>query len=739
MAHTGTAMETTTRDRLWDTQHLTKIEGQQALPPRKIQEFLEDLKWEMNDWRFVADREADYYDSKQLDSEVLKLMEERGIPPLMRNVIAPTIDTILGMEAKNRRDVKVVAVDETKEAKITAEALNTKFNEAQRLTRFARACSDAYKSQIITGIGWVKIGRPLDPFKGLYEARAVHRREMFWDWRGTAMDLDDARYVVRKKWYDKDVLKAVFPKKADVIDAAGNMWAAWDSDAYTSGSPYYTAQLHTAYGQFTSAALDAIEWLDTERDRMALYEVWYRVYERGRVLRHGSKVWEYDPDNPLHDMALKKGAILEHCVLSRVRLAYWVGPHLIYDMPSPYPHNRFPYVPFWGMKEDRTGQPYGLVRRMMSPQDEVNARLSRMMWLLSAKRVMGDTDAFAMGEDEVMDEVSRADAFIALNPERINRQEKPEITTDHGLANQQFEVMVDASHYVKEVAAGTYASFQGQDDQGVKSGRAIQQLIDQTSTTLSEINDNYGLGKELAGEQLLSLVKQDVMDGETVQITRHGKRMSVALNNPMVDPDTGMPYRANNIVNIRTRVEQEEVPKTSSYRQQQYVQLLELTKSLDPEIQKLVIDILIKASDLADRDEIVDRLQRHLGIGEPEDGDMDPEMQAKRQREAEMSKLEMETLHAEVKQKMAEAEKTEAEVKETLATIEKLRAEVEKIAAEIGREELTTAIEVDRNSRERQSATVQDQKTAAETEATKKQASADSAGKKPKKSKKRAA
>ena len=41
---------------------------------------LEDLRWEQNDWRFVADQEADYYDTKQLESEILTLMEERGIP-----------------------------------------------------------------------------------------------------------------------------------------------------------------------------------------------------------------------------------------------------------------------------------------------------------------------------------------------------------------------------------------------------------------------------------------------------------------------------------------------------------------------------------------------------------------------------------------------------------------------------------------------------------------------------------
>lgn len=48
--------------------------------------------------------------------------------------------------------------------------------------------------------------------------------------------------------------------------------------------------------------------------------------------------------------------------------------------PSPYRHQKFPYVPFWGKKEDRTGVPYGLVRGMMYMQDNANATNSKLRW-----------------------------------------------------------------------------------------------------------------------------------------------------------------------------------------------------------------------------------------------------------------------------------------------------------------------------------------------------------------------
>ena len=51
-------------------------------------------------WRREADRAADYYDGNQLSPETVDKLKERGQPPLISNLIKPTVDTVLGMEAK---------------------------------------------------------------------------------------------------------------------------------------------------------------------------------------------------------------------------------------------------------------------------------------------------------------------------------------------------------------------------------------------------------------------------------------------------------------------------------------------------------------------------------------------------------------------------------------------------------------------------------------------------------------
>src|SRR5690606_37674141 len=141
------------------------------------------------------------------------------------------------------------------------------------------------------------------------------------------------------------------------------------------------------------------------------------------------------------------------------------------------------------------------------------ARLSRMMWALSARRIEGDSDAFDMSTEELLDEVSRSDSFIRFNPDRQNKVDKPKIITDHQLARDQFQVMQDAENYLYG-AVGSRPSFRGEHTPGLDSGVAVQQLIEQSATVLNEVNDNYLWSRTLLAEQLLSLVKQDIGQNE---------------------------------------------------------------------------------------------------------------------------------------------------------------------------------------------------------------------------------
>jgi len=108
-------------------------------------------------WRADSDTDCDYYDGAQTSAEVIERLKMAGIPPQDSNLIKPTINAVLGLEARSRTDYRVTADDES-QAEI-AEGLSAKIKEAETESRADRAMSDAYSSMIRAGIGWVEISR----------------------------------------------------------------------------------------------------------------------------------------------------------------------------------------------------------------------------------------------------------------------------------------------------------------------------------------------------------------------------------------------------------------------------------------------------------------------------------------------------------------------------------------------------------------------------------------------------
>lgn len=648
------------------------VDSGNSLSQKKVEDFLHDGKHKETAWRYDASREADYCDGKQLDSEVLAIMEERGIPPLQRNLMGPAMEMITGMEANTRRDLRIVAERPDPDSERFAEAMNMKFKEAQKVGRFEVASSACYESQVKFGLGWLGVFRGMDPFSPTYRIEAPDINEMSWDWRANPDDYTaTGRFVRRTKWFDVDELTAVFPKHADVIQNSIRAWADFDLTRFAQDQAM-NGPLLQAFNSFSNTTLSELDWLDSDRDRVALYEIWYRYWYRGDVLKVEDRIIEFDEKNERHVEAVQLGAqdgrvTLETGVLlSKVRLTYWIGPHQIIDIPSPFPHNRFPYVPIFGFIEKKTGKPFGYARRMMSPQDEVNARLSKMMWLLSAKRIEGDSDAFKDSIEEVQDQVSRANAVILLDEDRKNVRDKPVITTDHRLADDQFAVMENAVSYISS-SVNQFSSVRGQRDTGLEANAAIQTLIEQSATGLATVNAKYEQGRLLSGELLAALVKQDVMESnDTVQIHRRGRAETINLGGLDASSDADFSYRQNYINRTQTLVSIDEVPHTRTYKQQQFLQMSEVTKSAPEQLQGVLTAAWLKFSDLPVevKEEAIANINRLMGLDE--EGN-EQEEQAKAERESQ--RIELETLIAENKKIIAEISNIAADTQLTLAKI----------------------------------------------------------------------
>ena len=570
-------------------------------------------------WRRQSDKACEYYDGNQFDAETMARFEELGLGAVYENLIKQPINLMLGMEAKSRTDWKVSA--DSDDFTDVAEALSQKLHEAERESRADRACADAYAPQIKAGIGFVEVSRESNPFKYPYRVTNVHRNELSWDWTSKDPDLGDAKYMIRRRWMPSKQAAKFFPQHAHLINSAatGDLASTFD---FTLNSDSQNL-LSRAFDQEQRTTIETYEWRDTVNRRCCLFEVWYKIWVTNVVMRlPDGRTIEADMKNGKHVQLIASGQVKAFKAhYPKMRMSWWIGCHRLYDGETPYKHNHFPYVPFFGFREDLTGVPYGMIRDLIPLQDEVNARRVKMMSLLSSKRIIR-TKGAVENVDIMLDEVARPDADIELNAEAMHAGGVFKVETDDKLSAQQFQVMNDTRESFQRVS-GVFAPAYGE-NQGSQSGLAINSLVEQSSTTLAEINDNFRFSRRKVGELLMELVREDLGSGPAIVMVGDDKKKAVKLNQRVVDAN-GIPSLINDTSSALVKVTLDDVASSPAYRMQQQQFFTDAMKSAPPQVQAVLLPYYFDVSELPNRKEIVKQIRVILGVPDPK-SEQDPEI-----------------------------------------------------------------------------------------------------------------
>lgn len=618
-------------------------------------------------WRLDSDVDADYYDGAQMSTEVIDRLKKAGIPDQDSNLIKPTINAVLGLEARSRTDYKVTSDDEAQSD--IAEGLNARLKEMETESRADRAMSDAYSSMIRAGIGWVEVSRETDPGKYPYRVREIHRNDIFWDWSAKEPDLSDARYLRRDKWIDMSDAVSVFPDNMELIE---NSWNGWNSvDVYDGDNTGMARAYETE--QAWSRTHD--DHLNRSAGMVKLSELWYRYHESVHVmyLPDGRGI-EYNEENPYHQQAVAQGLVqVQKAMMPRVRVSIWLGPHKLMDVPTPLPHQNFPYIPFWCFRKDRSRTPYGLIRDMRGPQDQVIDLDILLYEVLNSVKVEIDNDALDLAQNtyqEVAENVSSLRSITVLNAQRRN-PDGFKVTREHALATQVFQLVQEKKRRIEEVG-GIYRAMLG-DAKTSQSGVAINNLVEQGSTVLAEPNDNFRYARRLCGQQLIAFAKADMLGKPTQIVVKQGSgQKTVYINQTIMTPDG--PVIENDIAVAQVKVVLEDIPATPTFRAQQLQTFGTIVESA-PDIYKAVLyPVMLELSDVPNRHEIADQLRKVGNVPGP----MTPEQEAAEAQKAQEAEaiqqqiimLEMQFKQAQIAREQAAAMKLQAEAQRLAATQE---------------------------------------------------------------------
>jgi hypothetical protein len=270
--------------------------------------------------------------------------------------------------------------------------------------------SAVYENMLVEGFGGAIIDLEDDGQGGC----DIIPRWVAWDrlWRdphSRMPDFSDARYKGLVIWMDRDQLEETYPDAEDVCQ---------DSFASHSGTTYDDRP-------------GSVSWQDSTRQRCRVAqchwvekgEWWEVTYTRAGILVPPQR-------SPLKD---RKGKAACRLIMQSA------------------------YV-------DRENKRFGIVRDMISPQDEINKRRSKALHLLSTRLVISETGAVE-DEDKARREVAKPDGFVTVTPGM-----RFEIAQTADLAAGQMKLLEHATQEMQ--ASGPNASMMGNDTKEL-SGRAI--------------------------------------------------------------------------------------------------------------------------------------------------------------------------------------------------------------------------------------------------------------------------
>ena len=621
-------------------------------------------------WRVNADHEADYADGNQLSTELLQRQKALGIPPAKENIIGPAIAAVCGYEAKTRTDWRVTP-DGDPQGQDVADALNFRLNKAERHSRADRALSQAFRAMATVGLGWVEVTRAANSRGFPYRCRYVHRNEIWWDMKATEPDLSDARWLFRRRWVDRGQAAMMFKKHAWLIEKSVDNWIADESGEHLEGGQ--STGLVAAANAERAWTVQEDHWYNEENRQVCLTEVWYRRWVEVTMLKmKNGRVVEFDKANELHQAAVQSGrGRLVAEMVSKVRQGYWMGPHMLEDRPSPYTHDHFPYVAVFGYREDMTGIPFGLVRDMLFPQDNLNSSISKLRWGMSATRVERTKGAVAMPDDLFRRMIARPDADVVLDAEAMARPgARFDVKRDFQLNDQQFQLM-DNSRRSLERVSGIGPSFTGQAGTAT-SGLQEQTQLEQSQVALADLMDAFKDARTMVGELLMAMIIEDmgkeeqvvVIEGDTINPTR-----TVVLNKPETDPLTGIPYLSNDVSRMRLTVALEDVPSSSGFRAQQLNALGEAVKSAPPEIQQVIMPFMVDLMDLPRKKQVVEAI-RAASQGQTDPEQLRKQIEQELMRDLKMRELDLRERELAAKEKLIAAQTVQTGVQSSYSAMQ---------------------------------------------------------------------
>lgn len=611
---------------------------------------LDEARSALEPERLDSQRDRDYYDGKQLTTKQRNILKRRKQPETIRNRIGPAIDGMLGILEQAKVDPR--AYPRNPQDEDSADIATKCLQFVADKNRFHKLKIDCADNHLVEGACAAIVEADAE---GEIKVIQIRYDEFFRDPYSRQADYSDARYMGVAKWMYADVVASIYSKdREDILSIVNSNALVVSGDAMWEDKPD-----------------TAMSWIDRKRRRLMVVEMYHREVEGWR-----------------------------RCV--------FCAAGVLEEGPSPYLDDQGqPMNPIEGSScyIDRDLARYGLVRRMVSLQDELNARASRSLHLINSRQLQVADPAFPpdVDADTARIEAAKADGVVPAGYQ---------VVPTNDMSSGNLAIMQEVGQSLDRMAPTP--AVLGRTESASQSGRSRLVLQQAGMTEIARPLGRFEDWENRIYRQMWLRCKQFWTDEKFVRVTDdEGAPEFIQINQPVyqrvplvlpdgsqainpetnepmtqvamvpqpvmgpdgqpvVDPQTGQMQMQpqpiligydNRIAEMEMDIVVDTVPDTANLAAEQFATLVQLAGTYGP--QEVPFEDLIEVSSIPNKRQWRDKREKR--------------MQAAQQQ----NPMQQQAMQLEMADKQAGIEKTQSETALNAAKVSATQAGILKDAAEV--------------------------------------------------------
>lgn len=584
-----------------------------------------------------------FYQGDQWDDTVVKSLDSEGRPALTINTILPTVNAFLGEQASRRLDYRVKPVSGS--SNDVAEVVGKVLKHITHINKMHWVEGQVFADGLIMdGRGYFDVRMDFSKnVEGEVRIKALDPLDVIIDPDAKEYDPSTWNEVWHTRWATIDEIRETYGRRAarrlQFIADAGNHFAEDSMEFYETRFGNIEDSASEGVGAPTDDEPKTLKTLRiVERQHMKTARADYYVdMETGDE----SKVPSNWSEAKAKRFAKQYNLGIVSRTYRRVRWTVTCDKTVLHDDWSPY--DSFTIIPYFSYF--RRGRPFGMVRNLLSPQEQLNKLASQELHVVNTTANSGwlveNGSLSNMEADDLEQQGSKTGLVVEYNkgftpPEKI----KPN-TIPTGLDR----IGQKAANSIREIS-GINDSMLGTDSPEV-SGVAIEKKRTSGAVLMQVPLENLAYTRQLLADKVLNLVQRYYTERRVFMITRDDdpleNRDEMVVNEEQED---------GSIYNDLTVGKYEIIISTSPARDTfDEIQFAEAMAMRQNGIQ-VPDDVVIGYSNLHNKDKVAQRIRFMTGV------EQTPEQQ---EQAAMMNEISMVNIQLELTKLEAEIGKIESE------------------------------------------------------------------------------